>query len=549
MSDKATSDLWWKNAVIYCVDVELFKDGDGDGIGDFAGLTDRVDYLAGLGVTCVWLMPFYPTPNRDNGYDIADFYGVDPRLGTLGDAVEFLRTARERGIRVIADLVVNHTSVDHPWFQAARADRDWPYRDYYVWADEPPADGPKDLVFPGQETSNWEFDQGAGQWYLHRFYRSMPDLNIANPKVRDEIHKVIGFWLELGLSGFRVDAAPFLIERTGVDEAELGDPHEYLRDLRAFLARRRGDAILLAEANLPPADMRRFFGDEDGDEMHMLFNFLANQHLFLSVVRQQATPLARTLQELPSIPETNQWANFVKNHDELTLDKLSQAERDEVFAALAPDEDMRIYGRGIRRRVPPMLAGDRRRLELVYSLLFALPGTPVLLYGEELGMGDDPTVEGRGSVRIAMQWDDGANCGFSPARPKVPVVEDGDFGCRRVNAGDQRHDPRSLLNWMERLIRRRKETPELGWGAFRVLPAGDPAVLVVRCDWRGSAVLTVHNFADRPAKADLDLDEGDQGAGLVELFADQAYQRLDAPAGGVPVDGYGYRWFRLRSPG
>jgi trehalose synthase len=543
VSDKATSDLWWKNAVIYCVDVELFKDGDGDGTGDFAGLTDRVDYLAGLGVTCVWLMPFYPTPNRDNGYDIADYYGVDPRLGSLGDAVEFLRTARERGIRVIADLVVNHTSVDHPWFQAARADRRSPYRDFYVWADEPPADGPKDLVFPGQETSNWELDERAGQFYLHRFYKSMPDLNIANPRVRDEIHKVIGFWLELGLSGFRIDAAPFLIEHAGIDDPGLGDPHEYLRDLRAFLARRRGDAILLAEANLPPADMRRFFGDEGGDEMHMLFNFLANQRLFLSVVRQQAAPLAETLAELPPIPEANQWANFIKNHDELTLDKLSEAERDEVFAALAPQEDMRIYGRGIRRRVPPMLAGDRRRLELVYSLLFALPGTPVLLYGEELGIGDDLTVEGRASVRVAMQWDDGAGCGFSTARPRVPVVEGGDFGCRRVNAADQRHDPGSLLNWMERLIRRRKETPELGWGAFRVLPAGDPAVLAVRCDWRGSAVLTVHNFADRAAKADLDLD-GDQGAGLVELLADQAYPRPDAAAG-VPVDGYGYRWFRL----
>jgi trehalose synthase len=544
VSDKATSDLWWKNAVIYCMDVELFKDGNGDGTGDFPGLIDRVDYLAGLGVTCVWLMPFYPTPNRDNGYDIADFYGVDPRLGSLGDAVEFLRAARERGIRVIADLVVNHTSVDHPWFQAARADSDSPYRDFYVWADEPPEEGPKDLVFPGQETSNWEFDERAGQFYLHRFYKSMPDLNIANPRVRDEIHKVIGFWLELGLSGFRVDAAPFVIEHTGIEGAA-GDPHEYLRDLRAFLARRRGDAILLAEANLPPADMRRFFGDEDGDEMHMLFNFLANQRLFLSLVRQQAAPLAETLGELPPIPEVNQWANFVKNHDELTLDKLSEAEREEVFAALAPEEDMRIYDRGIRRRVPPMLAGDRRRLELVYSLAFALPGTPVLLYGEELGMGDDLAVEGRASVRVAMQWDDGAGCGFSPTRPQVPVVEGGDFGCHRVNAADQRQDPGSLLNWMERLIRRRKETPELGWGAYRVLPAGDPAVLAVRCDWRGSAVLTVHNFADRPAKAELDLEGGE----LVELFADQPYPRPAAAGGAVPVDGYGYRWFRLHGGG
>ena len=264
-------------------------------------------------------------------------------------------------MRLAGRAVGSRTSVDHPWFQAARADRDSPHRDFYCWVDEPPADGPKDIVFPGQETSNWEFDQRAGQYYLHRFYKSMPDLNIANPKVRDEIHQVVGFWLELGLSGFRLDAAPFLIEQTGIQSEKLGDPHEFLRDLRAFLDRRRGDAILLAEANVPPADQRRFFGDEDGDEMHMLFNFVVNQRLFLSVVRGQAAPLSEALQELPPATQINQWANFVKNHDELTLDKLSEAERDEVLAALAPSPDMRIYNRGIRRRVPPMLKGDRRR--------------------------------------------------------------------------------------------------------------------------------------------------------------------------------------------
>jgi maltose alpha-D-glucosyltransferase / alpha-amylase len=546
MTDKATSDLWWKSAVIYCVDVELFDDSNDDGVGDFPGLTDRVEYLSGLGVTCIWLMPFYPSPNRDNGYDIADYYGVDPRLGTLGDVVEFLRTARERGIRVIADLVVNHTSVDHPWFQAARADRSSPYRDYYCWVDEPPPDGPKDIVFPGQETSNWEYDERAGQYYLHRFYKSMPDLNITNPKVRDEIHKVVGFWLELGMSGFRLDAAPFLIEDATLEHPGVSDPHSYLRDLRGFLDRRRGDAILLAEANVPPADLRRFFGDEDGDEMHMLFNFIVNQRLFLSLVRQQAAPLAEALRELPPVPQVNQWANFVKNHDELTLDKLSEDERDEVFAALAPHPDMRIYNRGIRRRVPPMLGGDRRRLELVYNLLFALPGTPILLYGEEIGMGDDPSVSGRGSVRVAMQWSDQEHGGFSKAPPKVPVVSDGDFGDPRVNVAEQRHDPQSLLNWMERLIRRRKEVPELGWGNCQVLPAGDPAVLALRCDWRGSVVVTLHNFTDRPARPCLEPEGDDGRATPVELFADQRYDRVETLADAIPVGGYGFRWFRLR---
>jgi maltose alpha-D-glucosyltransferase/alpha-amylase len=271
MGNKAAYDLWWKNAVIYCLDVELFADGNGDGCGDFPGLTGKVDYLAGLGVTCIWLMPFYPTPNKDNGYDISDFYGVDPRLGTLGDLVEFLRAARERGIRVIADLVVNHTSDQHPWFQSARADERSPWRDFYVWADEQP-EGPPGVVFPDAEDSNWDYDEVAGKWFLHRFYSHMPDLNIANPRVRDEINKIVGYWLELGLSGFRVDAAPFVIELAGT-EAERGqDPHDFLVSLRAFLNRRRGDAILLAEANEPPEKQRRFFGDEGGDEMHMLFN-------------------------------------------------------------------------------------------------------------------------------------------------------------------------------------------------------------------------------------------------------------------------------------
>jgi glycosidase len=257
---QATSDLWWKNAVVYCLDVETFLDWNGDGIGDFAGLTQRVDYLAGIGVSCVWLMPFYPTPDRDDGYDVTDFYGVDPRLGTLGDLVEFIRTARDRGIRVIADLVVNHTSDKHPWFRAARSSRTSPYRDFYIWADKPPKDGPKGVTFPDQESSLWQYDDRAGQYYLHRFYRYQPDLNVDNPKVRDEIAKVIGFWMALGLSGFRVDAVPFLIEPTGLGTGG-SDPHDYLRDLRAFLSRRSGDAVLLGEVNLPPKDLRKFFGD------------------------------------------------------------------------------------------------------------------------------------------------------------------------------------------------------------------------------------------------------------------------------------------------
>jgi maltose alpha-D-glucosyltransferase / alpha-amylase len=542
MSDKATSDLWWKNAVVYCVDVELFADANGDGVGDFPGLIGKIDYLAGLGVTCIWLMPFYPTPNKDNGYDISDLYGVDPRLGSLGDLVEFLRAARERGIRVIADLVVNHTSDQHPWFQSARADARSRWRDFYVWADQQP-EGPPGVVFPDTEDSNWDYDEVAGKWFLHRFYSHMPDLNIANPQVRDEVSKVVGYWLELGMSGFRVDAAPFVIELAGT-EAERGqDPHAFLRDLRAFLNRRRGDAILLAEANLPAKDQRRFFGDEGGDEMHMLFNFFLNQHLFLALVRQDPAPIVAALQDQPSLPETNQWANFIKNHDELTLDRLSDAEREEVFAALAPDPEMRSFGRGIRRRVPTMLDGDRDRIELLYSLLFTLPGTPVLLYGEEIGLGDDQRVEGRGAVRVAMQWTSGHGAGFTAGDPAVPLVTDGSFGPDRVNVAEQRRDPHSLLNWMERAIRARKELPELGWGTLRVLETDQPAVLAHRCDWLGKGILVVHNLGRERVQVSVELGDDVQGR-MAEVIADQAYEPVK-PGRPMALEGYGYRWLRL----
>jgi len=416
------------------------------------------------------------------------------------------------------------------------------WRDFYVWADRQP-EGPPGVVFPDTEDSNWDYDEVAGKWFLHRFYSHMPDLNIANPQVRDEVSKVVGYWLELGLSGFRVDAAPFVIELAGT-EAERGqDPHAFLRDLRAFLNRRRGDAILLAEANLPAKDQRRFFGDEGGDEMHMLFNFFLNQHLFLALVRQDPAPIVAALQDQPSLPETNQWANFIKNHDELTLDRLSDAEREEVFAALAPDPEMRSFGRGIRRRVPTMLDGDRDRIELLYSLLFTLPGTPVLLYGEEIGLGDDQRVQGRGAVRVAMQWTSGHGAGFTAGDPAVPLVTDGSFGPDRVNVAEQRRDPHSLLNWMERAIRARKELPELGWGTLRVLETDQPAVLAHRCDWLGKGILVVHNLGRERVQVSVELGDDVQGR-MAEVIADQAYEPVK-PGRPMALEGYGYRWLRL----
>jgi maltose alpha-D-glucosyltransferase / alpha-amylase len=335
-----------------------------------------------------------------------------------------------------------------------------------------------------------------------------------------------------------------VIELEGTDHDRGEDPHAYLRDLRAFTNRRRGDAILLAEANLPPDDQRRFFGDEGGDEMHMLFNFILNQNVFLAMVRHDPAPIVTALRELPEIPESNQWANFIKNHDELTLDKLTEAEREEVFAALAPDPDMRSFGRGIRRRVPPMLDGDRRRIELLYSLLLTLPGTPVLLYGEEIGLGDDQRVEGRAAVRVAMQWTAGPTAGFTTGEAAVPLVTDGPFAPAKVNVAGQRRDPESLLNWMERAIRARKELPELGWGTWKVLDTDQPSVLAHRCDWRGQGVLVLHNLGPEAVRVAVELDDVKPGRPLAEVLADR---RDDPVEAGRPLalDGYGYRWLRL----
>jgi len=543
---KVTSDLWWKNAVFYCLDVETFLDADGDGCGDLPGLCERVDYLRGIGIDCVWLMPFMPSCQRDDGYDITDFYGVDARLGTHGDLVDVVRTARESGIRVIADLVVNHTSNEHPWFTAARRSRDSPFHDFYVWRDEKPDEKPGDVVFPDQESSNWAFEEEVERWYMHSFYSHQPDLNVANPEVRDEIAQTVGFWLQQGLSGFRVDAVPFLIEPPGTDARTRADPHKLLRDLRSYIGRRAGDAVLMGEVNLPPPQLREFFGAENGDELQVVLSFTVNQAMYLALAREDATPLKRALEALPAIPDDCQWANFVRNHDELTLDKLSDEEREEVFAAFGPEEELQLYGRGLRRRLPTMVDGDERRIRMMYSLAFSLPGTPVLFYGEEIGMAENLAIEGRYSVRAPMQWAAEPNGGFTTAsEPCRPLVEDGPFGFREVNVTRQRRNPESLLNWMERLVRRRRECPELGWGDWTVLDAGDPALFAQRSDWDESTIVAVHSFAGRDSSARLTL--GEDGT-LLDLFQDEDHQ-LDGGEAVIELPPYGARWFRLRRRG
>ena len=549
-----TADLWWKNAVLYCLDVETYMDWDDDGTGDFPGLVQRLDHLVDLGVTCLWLMPFYPTAERDDGYDITDFYGVDPRLGTHGDVVELIRTAHDRGLRVIVDLVVNHTSDQHPWFKESRKSTDNPYRDWYVWRSDTPPDTSDQVVFPDQEDSIWELDEKTGEYYLHQFYKTQPDLNVTNPLVRDEIAKIVGFWTQLGIDGFRMDAVPFLLDTSGNGDGEaarLPDPHGYLRDIRAFLDRRTNGGILLGEVNLPFEQQLEFYGGADGDELTMQFDFIGMQATYLSLARGDAGPLATALQGRPATAPDSQWATFVRNHDELTLDKLTEPERQEVFAAFGPEPEMQIYDRGLIRRLPPMLGGDPRRVRMVYSLLFSLPGTPTLFYGEEIGMGEQLSVGSRLAVRTPMQWTSGTNGGFSRAKAaKLPgPVVTGGYAPEFVNVADQRKDPDSLLSFFRLLISRRKECPELGWGSFGVLEQPHAAVLAHLCSWDDGALVALHNLGPEPVVVPVDLD----GCGAEHLLADllvEGTTAVDAQGRAeLALEGYGYRWLRVVAPG
>jgi len=542
---RALPELWHKHAVIYCLDVKSFADDDGNGIGDFQGLTRRLDYLAGLNVNCVWLQPFYPSPQRDNGYDITDYYNIDSNLGTLGDFVEFSHKARDRGIRVMIDLVVNHTSIDHPWFQAARSDPASMYRNYYVWSSTLPADANEGMVFPGPQQTTWTFDAQAGAYYFHRYYDQEPELNIANPLVRKEIAKIVAFWLELGVSGFRVDSVPFLIEFKGIPNTDGLDPHDYLRGLRFQASWHRGDAVLLGEANLVPEEVPAYFGT--GDQMHMIFNFWVNQHLFLALAREDATVIRRAYDALPPIPGVCQWVNFLRTHDELDLGRLSPEEREEVYRAFGPEERMQLYGRGIRRRLAPMFHNDRMRLELAHSLIFTLPGTPLLRYGDEIGMGEDLTLTERNSVRTPMQWSNTTNGGFSTApedRLVLPVITGGEYGYQRVNVATQQRDAESLLNWVEAAARVRRQCPEFGSGRYEWLDTDDRAVLAHMCHGDQTMVFAVHNLSARNAPAALSLPG--HVIGLHDLLANRPEDLQHGGKQRIELEPYGYRWFRAK---
>ena len=536
------NDLWYKNAVIYCLSVGTYMDADGDGVGDFKGLLRRLDYLHGLGVTAIWLMPFQPSPHRDDGYDIADYYNVDPRYGTLGDFVEFAHGAKQRGMRVLIDLVVNHTSDQHPWFKQARKDPESEYRDWYVWSKTRPRNAAEGVVFPGVQTSTWSHDGEAKAWYFHRFYDFQPDLNTSNPFVQAEILKIMGFWVQQGVSGFRMDAVPFIISTKGPEVTKPKEQYDILRRFREFLQWRQGDLIVLAEANVLPDTDMDYFGRE-GERLQMMFNFQVNQNLFYALASADSRPLVKAMRATKPRPATAQWGQFLRNHDELDLGRLTDKQRQRVFAEFAPDPDMQLYGRGIRRRLAAMLKGDRRRIEMAYSLMFTLPGTPVVRYGDELGMGDDLSLPERNCARTPMQWSNEPHGGFTTSdRPVVPVISGGPYGYEHINAAIQRRHPDSPLNWTERIIRMRKEVPEIGWGDFTVIPAGDPAVLVMRYDWRNNSVLFVHNLDGKPREVEF-------SAGLKGCWrSSSSVTPITAPrmsAGNCAPRGYGYRWYRV----
>ena len=538
-------DRWYKNAVIYCLSVATYMDANGDGIGDFQGLMRRLDYLHGLGITAIWLMPFQPSPYRDDGYDVADYYGVASRHGMLGDFVEFTHAAAQRGIRVIIDLVVNHTSDRHSWFQEARKNRNSEYRDWYVWSDKKPPNANKGMVFPGVQKSTWSYDKIARSWYFHRFYNFQPDLNTSNPYVQAEILKIMGFWIQLGVVGFRMDAVPFIISTKGA-RAKAVEQYDMLRAFREFLQWRKGDAIILAEANVLPETDMEYFG-ADGDRMHMMFNFQVNQNLFYAMAAADCRSLIKALQATKARPATAQWGLFLRNHDELDLGRLTDEQRQRVFDCFGPEKEMQLYNRGIRRRLAPMLNGDRRRIELAYSLMFTLPGTPVIRYGDEIGMGDDLNLPERNCARTPMQWSTEPHAGFTKSgRPILPVISDGPYGYEHVNVAEQRRDPNSLLNWTERIIRMRKEVPEIGWGDFQVLPIRDPAIFAIRYDWRNNSVLFVHNLDSIPREIAFSTGlSGDQGRLLVNLLSEDHSGAADNGKHHLLLEAYGYRWYRV----
>ena len=543
----ANQPLWYRDAVFYQLHVKTFCDSDGDGVGDFRGLTSRLDYLAALGVDCLWLLPTFPSPFRDDGYDIADYYSIHPGYGTLDDFKLFLEAAHARGLKVITELVTNHTSDRHPWFQEARSSTDNPRRDWYVWSDSDEKYKDVRIIFLDTEASNWAWDPISKAYYWHRFFSHQPDLNYDNPAVREEMWNVMRFWLDMGVDGFRVDAVPYLIEREGTSCENLPETHEVLKYLRRQLDENYTGKVLLAEANQWPEDVRPYFGEGAGDEFHMAFHFPLMPRMFMALQLEDRKPIVEILERTPVIPEACQWGIFLRNHDELTLEMVTAEERDYMYDEYARDKVARI-NLGIRRRLAPLLDGDRRRIELMNGLLMSLPGSPILYYGDEIGMGDNIYLGDRNGVRTPMQWNGGWNAGFSSADPErlaFAMISNAVYGYQAVNVAAQERSEHSLLNWTRRLIRVRRSTNVFSRGSLTFFRPKNHRVLAYIRALDGEQVLVVNNLAGSVQAVELDLRSL---AGLVpiEMFGHSVFPRIGELPYLLTLGPYDFYWFRLR---
>ncbi len=540
---------WFKNAVFYEIPVRAFSDWNGDGIGDFRGLIDKLDYLQWLGVDCIWLLPFYPSPLRDDGYDIADFRSVSADYGTLEDFRELLDEAHGRGMRVLADLVLNHTSDQHQWFQQARSSPQSPYRNWYVWSQDPHRYRDVRIIFVDTESSNWTWDPVANAYFWHRFYSHQPDLNFEEPAVRQAMMDIVFYWLDMGLDGFRCDAVPYLYEREGTICENLPETHEFLQELRREVdARYGGDRVLLAEANQWPSDVVRYFGAAPAPEFHMAFHFPLMPRLFMSIRQEARRPIVDIMAQTPAIPDNCQWGLFLRNHDELTLEMCTDEERDYMYYEYARDPRMKL-NIGIRRRLAPIVENSRREIELMNVVLFSLPGTPILYYGDEIGMGDNIYLSDRNGVRTPMQWSVDRNGGFSKAPPErlyAPLIQNPIYSYQAVNVERQFQDPNSLLHWMRALIALRRKTPLFGTGETQFLTPSNERVLVYLRQQAGdpSRVLVVANLSRSSQAVELDLSAF-AGAKPVEMFGEVVFPPIGAQPYQLSLGPHGYYWFRI----
>jgi len=540
-SATVAEDLWFKNAIFYNLDVRTFQDSDGDGIGDFRGLTSRLGYLKGLGVDVLWLSPFQPSPHKDDGYDVTDYYGIDSSCGTPGDFADFMYKARQLGLRVIMDVVLAHTSDQHPWFLRAVADTSSAWHSWYTWSKEEPANRFKGMAFPGVQKEIWTYNRRASEFYFHRFYDFQPHLNYINPQVQAEGQRILGYWLNQGLAGFRMDAVPFIVEEPGKTSDKMGHDSTIVPRLRQFVQWRQGNALLLGEANVMPEENSQYFGKK-GEGLNMMFNFYANQYLFYGLASGDITLFRRALTDTRKIPSVSQWAWFLRNHDEIDLGRLTAEQRSLVESRFGPDKNMQLYDRGIRRRLAPMLH-NQRQLEMSYSLLFSLPGAAVIRYGEELGMGDDLALQERLSVRTPMQWMAGKNAGFTAAdKPIRPLIK-GEFGYDRINVETETYDSASLLRHVTQFIRLRKECPEIGLGKWTLLDTTDRQVLVMCYAYEGKQLIVVHNFSNQAVNLRIPAGAGDSTP-LRDLFTGALLKKTE-DYWGVKLEGYGYRWYRV----